>query len=73
MISFEDFKARWSPTPWTSSPKWPRAIRTSRLDLQGQAATTGRLYIDPKRKVVSFWTMGFNQHQRGTWVNEQAT
>ena len=28
-------------------------------------------YCDPKRKVVSYWTMGFNQHQRGTWVNEQ--
>lgn len=30
------------------------------------------LYIEKNRKVVSFWTMGFNQHQRGTWVNEQA-
>ena len=29
-------------------------------------------YADPKRKVVSYWTMGFNQHTRGTWVNEQA-
>ena len=29
-------------------------------------------YIEDQRKVVSFWTMGFNQHQRGTWVNEQA-
>jgi nitrate reductase NapA len=29
-------------------------------------------YADPKRKVVSFWTMGMNQHTRGTWVNEQA-
>ncbi|GAB2180451.1 nitrate reductase catalytic subunit NapA [Denitratisoma sp. agr-D3] len=27
------------------------------------------LYADPKKKVVSFWTMGFNQHTRGTWVN----
>jgi nitrate reductase (cytochrome) len=27
------------------------------------------LYADPKIKVVSFWTMGFNQHTRGTWVN----
>lgn len=27
------------------------------------------LYADPDRKVVSFWTMGFNQHTRGTWVN----
>jgi nitrate reductase NapA len=27
------------------------------------------LYADPDRKVVSYWTMGFNQHSRGTWVN----
>jgi nitrate reductase NapA len=30
------------------------------------------LYVDRQRKTVSFWTMGFNQHSRGTWVNEQA-
>ena len=28
-----------------------------------------QLYADPKRKVTSYWTMGFNQHTRGTWVN----
>jgi nitrate reductase NapA len=28
------------------------------------------LYADPKRKVMSLWTMGFNQHTRGTWVNQ---
>ena len=28
-----------------------------------------KLYADPKKKVVSYWTMGFNQHTRGTWVN----
>jgi len=27
------------------------------------------LYADPKIKVTSYWTMGFNQHTRGTWVN----
>ncbi|MBV7483584.1 nitrate reductase catalytic subunit NapA [Bordetella sp. BOR01] len=27
------------------------------------------LYADPDKKIVSFWTMGFNQHTRGTWVN----
>jgi nitrate reductase NapA len=27
------------------------------------------LYADPKVKVVSFWTMGFNQHTRGVWCN----
>src|SRR6187549_612783 len=27
------------------------------------------LYADPNKKVVSFWTMGFNQHTRGVWCN----
>ncbi|WP_299924307.1 nitrate reductase catalytic subunit NapA [uncultured Pelagimonas sp.] len=26
-------------------------------------------YADPNRKVMSLWTMGFNQHTRGSWVN----
>ncbi len=30
------------------------------------------LYIEKNRKVVSFWTMGMNQHTRGTWVNTLA-
>ena len=34
-------------------------------DLNALAA----MYADPKLKIVSFWTMGFNQHTRGTWVN----
>ena len=28
------------------------------------------LYADPATKVVSFWTMGFNQHTRGVWANQ---
>lgn len=28
-----------------------------------------KVYADPKSKVVSYWTMGFNQHTRGTWAN----
>ena len=27
------------------------------------------LYADPQVKVMSFWTMGFNQHTRGVWCN----
>jgi nitrate reductase NapA len=27
------------------------------------------LYADPKTRVMSFWTMGFNQHTRGVWAN----
>jgi hypothetical protein len=29
-----------------------------------------KLYADPKKKIVSYWTMGFNQHTRGTWVEQ---
>ena len=35
-----------------------------------QLRALAELYADPKRKVVSFWTMGFNQHVRGVWVNQ---
>ncbi|GAB3518872.1 nitrate reductase catalytic subunit NapA [Photobacterium alginatilyticum] len=27
------------------------------------------MYADPDIKVVSYWTMGFNQHTRGVWAN----
>ena len=27
------------------------------------------LYADPDTKVMSLWTMGFNQHTRGVWAN----
>ncbi|MBI5271589.1 MAG: periplasmic nitrate reductase subunit alpha [Burkholderiales bacterium] len=29
-----------------------------------------QLYADPKTKVTSFFTMGFNQHTRGTWCSQ---
>ena len=51
----------------------------SKYDLDYTAELTGvpknrlkalaELYADPKVKVMSFWTMGFNQHTRGTWAN----
>ncbi len=28
-----------------------------------------KLYADPNKKITSLWTMGFNQHTRGVWVN----
>ncbi|VAX14940.1 Periplasmic nitrate reductase [hydrothermal vent metagenome] len=31
--------------------------------------TLAKQYADPKRRVTSFWTMGMNQHTRGTWIN----
>ncbi|MGG5819676.1 periplasmic nitrate reductase subunit alpha [Falsiroseomonas sp. HW251] len=34
-----------------------------------QLEALARLYADPKTKVMSLWTMGFNQHVRGVWAN----
>lgn len=34
-----------------------------------QLEDLAKLYADPKVKVMSLWTMGFNQHTRGTWAN----
>jgi nitrate reductase NapA len=36
---------------------------------QDKLIALAKLYADPKVKVTSYWTMGFNQHTRGTWVN----
>ncbi len=36
---------------------------------EAQLLRLAKEYADPDRKVMSLWTMGFNQHTRGTWVN----
>jgi nitrate reductase NapA len=71
-IGFEDFKAALAPYTLDyvaevakgDPDETPEAFKAKLQQLAD-------LYIDAKRKVISFWTMGFNQHQRGTWVNEQ--
>jgi nitrate reductase (cytochrome) len=35
----------------------------------GMLEDLAELYADPNRKVMSLWTMGFNQHVRGVWAN----
>ncbi|MGC7590876.1 nitrate reductase catalytic subunit NapA [Bisgaard Taxon 46] len=34
-----------------------------------QLEALAKMYADPKLNIVSFWTMGFNQHTRGVWAN----
>ncbi len=34
-----------------------------------QLEALAQQYADPNRKVMSLWTMGFNQHTRGSWAN----
>ncbi len=61
-MTFEEFKA------FVSQYTLEKAHTISgvpKKDLEALA----ELYADPRRKVVSYWTMGFNQHARGTWAN----
>jgi nitrate reductase NapA len=64
-ISFEEFKKRID----IYNVKFVSELSGVPED---QLVALAKLYADPNRKVVTFWTMGFNQHTRGTWVNEQA-
>ena len=71
-ITFEDFKKGVEPYTLEFVAELAKGDPDESLDkFKAKLKALAGLYIDPKRKVVSYWTMGFNQHQRGTWVNEQ--
>ena len=61
-ISFEEFAAFVAPYTLEKAVEMTGAER-------GWLEQLAELYADPKTKVMSFWTMGFNQHTRGVWAN----
>lgn len=72
MISFEEFKKGVEPYTLDFVAALAKGDVDEPLDqFKAKLQQLADYFIDPNRKVVSFWTMGFNQHQRGTWVNEQ--
>ncbi len=69
-ISFEEYKKSLEPYTLDYVAKISKgnpdeSIESFKEKLQALAD----LYIEKDRKVVSFWTMGMNQHTRGTWTN----
>lgn len=61
-MTFEEYKAFLKPyTPDYVSKLSGVPVKT--------IEEVAKLYGDKNRKVNSLWTMGFNQHVRGTWVN----
>jgi len=73
VISFDDFKKALDP--YTLNYVAELAKGNPEEDLASfkvKLKLLASLYIEKTRKVVSFWTMGVNQHTRGVWVNEQA-
>ncbi|TWI01746.1 periplasmic nitrate reductase subunit NapA apoprotein [Luteimonas cucumeris] len=62
VIDFEQFAA--FVAPYTLE----KAVEVSGVE-RGWLEQLAEMYADPKVRVMSFWTMGFNQHTRGVWAN----
>ena len=72
-IQFDDFKVALEPYTLDFVAGLSQGDPDEDPDaFKAKLALLADYYATPARKVVSFWTMGFNQHTRGTWVNEQA-
>lgn len=61
-ITFEEFAKFLEPYTLEHTIRETGATREALTKL-------AEIYADPKIKVMSFWTMGFNQHTRGVWAN----
>ena len=73
LISFDEFKKGLEPYTLDFTAQLAKGDPDEDIeDFKAKLQLLADFYADPERKVVSFWTMGFNQHTRGTWVNEQA-
>ncbi len=72
-ITFEDFKKALEPYTLDYVAKTAKGNPDEPLEeFKKKLKALADLYIEKNRKIVSFWTMGMNQHTRGTWVNEQS-
>ncbi len=73
LISLEDFRQGVAPYTLDYVARLAKGDSAEPLNaFKDKLVQLADAYADRARKVVSFWTMGFNQHTRGTWVNEQA-
>jgi len=61
-ISFDEYAESVAPYTLEYTAKLSGVPKEQLLRL-------AKVYADPKKKVASYWTMGFNQHTRGVWVN----
>ncbi|MET0080252.1 MAG: nitrate reductase catalytic subunit NapA [Candidatus Thiodiazotropha lotti] len=61
-ISFEEYAKSVEPYTLEYTSKLSKVPKDQLLKL-------AKAYADPNKKVSSYWTMGFNQHTRGVWVN----
>jgi len=70
IVDFEEYKKSLEPFTLDYVAKIAKGDPNEPLDqFKEKLKKLAALYIEKDRKVVSFWTMGMNQHTRGTWVN----
>lgn len=71
-IGWEDFKKGVEPYTLDYAARVAKGDPDEPIEaFKAKLQQLANLYIEQGRKIVSYWTMGFNQHQRGVWVNEQ--
>ena len=69
-ISFEEYKKSLEPYTLDYTAKIVKGDPDESIEgFKKKLQELADLYIEKGRKVVSFWTMGMNQHTRGTWTN----
>ncbi|WP_294952437.1 nitrate reductase catalytic subunit NapA [Sulfurovum sp.] len=69
-ISFEDYKKSLEPYTLDYVAKICKGDPNESLEsFKKKLQMLADLYLEKDRKVVSFWTMGMNQHTRGSWDN----
>ncbi|MDH5751448.1 MAG: nitrate reductase catalytic subunit NapA [Deltaproteobacteria bacterium] len=70
-ISLEDFKKGLEPYTLDFVAQLAKGDPEEDLEIfKEKLVELAKYYGEKNRKVVSFWTMGFNQHVRGSWVNQ---
>lgn len=62
VIDFEKYKELLKPYTFEYTSELS-GVPVRQLEILAKA------YADPETKVMSLWTMGFNQHTRGVWAN----
>lgn len=73
LISFEQFKKGLEPYNLDYVAELAKGDPNESLaSFKKKLKKLASLYIEKNRTVASFWTMGMNQHTRGSWVNEQS-
>ncbi len=61
-MTFEEYKAA------VAEYTLEKAVEMSGIPAE-KLLELAKLYADPNKKVMSLWTMGVNQHTRGSWMN----